>query len=126
MKKIKEKEEPEINNNEEPEAEPEPSGEIPPLPTAELEADIKELERKQGLLEVAVESIRHTNSFVLLILALGFITMFVGFITLLIVTFRSNIETQTESIKSIQDLKNDVNNLESVYSPMLESTSSAQ
>lgn len=83
----------------------------PPLPTAPIEADLKNLQEKHNLLEKSMDSVRHTNTFVLVVLMLGFITMFVAFIAMIIVSFNSSTTTQIEFIKSVEGLKNEVNNL---------------
>jgi hypothetical protein len=84
---------------------PKTSGKVStPPPPVELETKLTDLENKQNILERSVDSVRHTNTFVLVVLLLGFITMFMAFITMLILAFNSGAATQIEFIRSLQKI----------------------
>ena len=88
---------------------PESSGSVSVLPpSAELETKVKDLEGKQNILAGSLDAVRHTNTFVLVVLLIGFITMFVAFITMLILAFNSTSTAQVEFIKAVQQLNDKI------------------
>lgn len=68
----------------------------------ELAGRIDTLEGTINLLKKNLEYVEGANKFILIVLLLGFITMFVAFVTMLILAFNSGASTQAEFIKSTQ------------------------
>jgi len=58
----------------------------------------------------AVEFVKSTNWFILAVLFLGFITVLVAFISLIIQATNSNTATQIEFMKTISELKYEIIN----------------
>mgnify|MGYP001620057318 CR=1 FL=1 len=82
-----------------------------------LLARIDKLENGAKLTTDAVEFVKSTNWFILAVLFLGFVTILVSFISLIIQATNSSTATQIEFIKTIDELK---------YKIVNEATQSAQ
>ena len=72
--------------------------------STELVQRIDTQDQTINILKTNLESLENINRFVLIVLLLGFITMFLAFISMLVSAFNSGTATQIEFIKSLQQI----------------------
>jgi len=86
-----------------------------------LLARIDKLENGLKLITDAVEFVKNTNWFILAVLFLGFITLLVAFISLIIQATISSTATQIEFMRTIDELKYEIINKPTPYLPATDS-----
>lgn len=94
-----------------------------PYDQVKLLGRIDTLESGQKLLNDTVKFVKDANYVVLIVLALGFIALLLSLISIIIQASNSTSSVQIEFIKSIEQLKHEVNDLNSLIGDR-ESTSS--
>ena len=84
-----------------------------PFDASPLLARIDMLENGQKILNDTVAFVKDTNFLLLVVLGLGFVALIASFISGIIQATNSNTATQIEFIKTLEQVKHDVNDLRS-------------
>jgi hypothetical protein len=117
----------EDKNNPPSEAPKPESGRTPPMfDPSPLLARLDGLEEKHRLLRDTIGFVKDANWVLLIVLAMGFIALLVSLISGVIQAFNSNTNAQIEYLKSVQQLTNTVNKIESILNNSRFATPSAQ
>lgn len=80
-----------------------------------LLARIDTLEKGQKLLDDTIKFVKETNFVLLVVLALGFIALIVSLISGVIIATNTDVKTQIEYIKSVETLRNEVENVNNKF-----------
>ena len=83
---------------------------VPPS-TINILPRLDDAEKKIGILEKTISFVQDTNRFILIIMFMGLVAIILSAILGIIQAYNANTTTQIEYIKSTEDLKNEVNNL---------------
>ena len=97
---------------------PEQESTKPVVDTAPLLAEIEKLWKENAFLEKKVEFISNTNWLIVVVLFVGFLVLLFSLLTVYIESNNTAAETQTEFIKSIEELKSNVDELNSKFSTL--------
>jgi hypothetical protein len=78
--------------------------------SANLLEKIEKLDQLTEFIQKRVDHVISTNSFIILVLFIGFIALLFSLIGVGISVFRSDYSSQTELIRSVDQLNNNINN----------------